>query len=115
MTRPTSAEYRAYMRSPEWAAVRARFIAGRTKKQCEGCGARDRLHVHHATYKRFGAERLTDLRLVCQACHTAIHAFADAQKYPDLWRATRKSLQASRARHGYAHKANQERRVKRAA
>ena len=65
-------DYKRYIASNAWRARRLRFIAT-TKGRCP-CGARDNLHVHHATYERMGSERDEDLRLVCERCHSEIHA-----------------------------------------
>ncbi len=57
--------YRAYLQGDHWEDVRKRFWASKLPKTCGGCGAAHGLHLHHRTYKRIGAEWLTDLILVC--------------------------------------------------
>lgn len=71
----TKAGYRAYINSPEWAAVRARYWASNLPHECYVCGAprRKGMHLHHRTYKNLGAERLMDLVPVCPTCHELIH------------------------------------------
>lgn len=75
--------YRDYLASPEWARVRERAIA-RAGGRCELCGMRPgprngvSLHVHHATYARFGREHLDDLAVLCMrpdgtGCHATAH------------------------------------------
>lgn len=65
--------YSAFINSPQWRAIRAGaiFAAG---AQCENCGSRRRLEVHHLTYARFGGCELpSDLRVLCERCHQAEH------------------------------------------
>lgn len=68
------AEYDAFINSDVWRAIRKRALQFYGKR-CQACQvAGSGLHVHHATYTRFGGdERLTDLRILCQACHSAVH------------------------------------------
>lgn len=69
----TPAQYRRYLDSDEWTALRRRVLK-RAKRQCEDCGAKAcLLEVHHLTYERFGREELDDLRVVCQPCHSWRH------------------------------------------
>jgi len=60
--------YNAYMRSDEWRQVRQAALA-RAQQQCQECGERNRLEVHHLTYERLGRERPNDLRVLCDSCH----------------------------------------------
>ncbi len=67
------AEYKRYMRSDAWAAIRDVKLACAAHK-CERCGKRARLDVHHLTYDRFGGdERMTDLQVLCRPCHNKAH------------------------------------------
>jgi phage terminase large subunit GpA-like protein len=74
MSRPTSSEYSAYLRSPHWLRLRARYKRERPWR-CV-CGARKGLQLHHKTYDRLGDERLEDLTPLCQRCHTLLHQLA---------------------------------------
>jgi hypothetical protein len=40
---------------------------------CEDCGSREKLDVHHRTYKRKGAEGASDLVALCRRCHGERH------------------------------------------
>ncbi len=72
-----SPEYKAYIRSPEWQAKRARKLL--KTPYCERCGSRRRdwmswLEVDHKTYKRLGHEWMRDLQVLCNGpesnkCH----------------------------------------------
>ncbi len=64
--------YQAYLDSNKWKALRLRIIKDRGHK-CQDCGSTKHLQVHHLTYDRIFKERDTDLRVVCQDCHNAIH------------------------------------------
>jgi 5-methylcytosine-specific restriction endonuclease McrA len=68
-------EYSAYLRSPQWYALRSQILE-RDEYRCqthfEGCTATAD-HVHHLTYDRMGAELYEDLVSVCLSCHTLIH------------------------------------------
>lgn len=66
--------YQEYLHGEHWQDVRRRFWACKLhNKTCQVCGGRDRLQVHHQTYKRIGRERLTDLCLLCDNCHGEAH------------------------------------------
>lgn len=64
--------YEDYLKSPHWLSVRERKRSS-VGYRCELCPSRDRLHVHHDTYARLGAERMSDLKVLCQRCHKRIH------------------------------------------
>lgn len=68
-----SKEYLDYIKSSRWKAICARYWLINGKK-CQACGARDKLHVHHCSYDRFGREPMADLKGLCQECHRAVHA-----------------------------------------
>lgn len=63
--------YRAYLRSPHWRRFRLEYKRERGW-ECV-CGERARLELHHLTYERLGAERLEDVRALCQTCHSTLH------------------------------------------
>lgn len=64
-------EYDRYMSSAQWRNLREDVIRMRGS-HCERCGLRTVpkfLEVHHRTYERFGAERPSDLEVLCSPCH----------------------------------------------
>lgn len=65
-------DYDAYLRSPHWRQVKARYRCSDQPQDCI-CGETERLQVHHLTYERVGDERLKDLTLLCLPCHAMIH------------------------------------------
>lgn len=77
-----SAQYRAHLRSPEWARIRKAALK-RAGYRCAMCGrgkARGRpLQVHHNTYVNLGHEQPEDLVVLC-AGKGGCHAKADAAR-----------------------------------
>ena len=64
-------QYKEYLKSPKWKAKRAAALK-RDKGMCRLCGE-FATQVHHATYKRRGKERISDLTSLCQSCHEKFH------------------------------------------
>jgi len=77
--------YAEYLNSWHWAITKGRVKAA-AGRVCELCGSRQKLEVHHWTYKRLGDERVDDLLVVCACCHEDIHAVehTDFQYYYSL-------------------------------
>jgi hypothetical protein len=67
-----SPEYRAYLDSPQWRAKRERILTTRGRR-CEVCRFHERLSLHHLTYVRLYDELDSDLLVVCESCHAALH------------------------------------------
>ena len=65
-------KYAAYLRSPEWKALRDSTIA-RDGGRCRVCNAGNDLVAHHRTYARAMAEAPDDLTTLCRRCHDAVH------------------------------------------
>lgn len=93
--------YEAYIKSPAWKRKREEAFR-KYGKRCAGCGSIDLLHVHHKSYARFTRERLTDLVIVCEGCHSVIHDFHEHRnpKKLDLWRVTELVIAQLRAENG---------------
>lgn len=64
--------YNLYLKSHAWTARRVGALR-RANHRCQLCPAIERLHVHHVTYTRVGAERIEDLRVLCKDCHKRLH------------------------------------------
>ena len=60
-----------YLSSAHWKALSGRIRDERSS--CEACGSSSRLNVHHGTYVRRGRELDSDLFLLCEPCHMAVH------------------------------------------
>lgn len=70
--------YEAYLRTPEWKAIRLEVINDRHGK-CERCQSTKNLQVHHKTYKNLFNESLKDLELLCSKCHREHHKVVDVK------------------------------------
>jgi hypothetical protein len=64
--------YHAYLRSKEWELFRQKAFDfyGR---ECKQCGSKHLLQVHHETYKNIFKEQLSDVTILCESCHEAVH------------------------------------------
>ena len=71
--------YRAYLKTPKWAAIRAAVLR-RAGNVCEGCAMRPAVQAHHLTYEHIGDEFLWELRAVCRECHERFHADKDQER-----------------------------------
>ena len=74
--------YRRYLRSERWRLLRKQVLR-RAGWQCETCGRRAPLDVHHLTYERFGDELLGDLRALCRECHDEAHRGRGRRRQPN--------------------------------
>jgi hypothetical protein len=75
-------EYAAYRESREWVAKRTKVLK-RASGQCEGCGEKSAIEVHHLTYKHIGDEFLFELAAVCRPCHERLHG-KNGEEGPDF-------------------------------
>jgi hypothetical protein len=66
------ARYNAYLKTPEWHAVRKRILK-RAGGVCEGCGEKVPTQVHHLSYAHVFHEFLFELVAVCDECHDRVH------------------------------------------
>lgn len=71
-TNETFETYDEYLRGQHWSDVKRRYSESKYKKECF-CGAKENLELHHKTYKHLGNEPLSDLTLLCRACHQTVH------------------------------------------
>lgn len=76
--KPIKRDYTPYadqLNTPEWKAFR-QFIFIVRGKQCEKCGRRDRLQIHHLRYitgRRAWEYLPFDVLVLCDACHKKMH------------------------------------------
>ena len=62
--------YKAYMRSDEWKALREKKLeACQHKCECEGGCYREATQIHHYHYETLGDESFEDLQALCAKCH----------------------------------------------
>ena len=65
--------YQRYLSTPEWRRTRAAALQ-RAGGSCSlDITHTDRLEVHHRVYDRLGAERVSDLVVLCHSCHQLHH------------------------------------------
>lgn len=60
--------YMAYLRSAEWREKRKEFLE-LANYECEECGEKDGLQVHHLSYENIGDETEDDVQVLCRECH----------------------------------------------
>jgi hypothetical protein len=66
-------EYKAYLKSDAWKAIRGAAIF-RAGGKCEWCAGTDLLQVHHKKYPQaFGTETPEMLQVLCDPCHAEAH------------------------------------------
>lgn len=71
-------EYEEYINSHAWRVKRLGYFQNR-EKRCLGCGTTsEAIQLHHVTYERLGSELDSDLRALCQKCHSFIHSIHSA-------------------------------------
>jgi 5-methylcytosine-specific restriction endonuclease McrA len=81
------AAYERHIKSTQWRNSRRAIIKLRGNK-CERCPSTFELDLHHKTYERLGREQLSDLELLCKACHK----IADAERMAQGERRSAKAL-----------------------
>jgi cytochrome c len=63
--------YQEYLKSSHWIDFKDKIYSRR--RQCEFCKINYGLNIHHLTYERLGAERTTDVMVLCRNCHYKHH------------------------------------------
>ena len=73
--------YLDYLKSEQWALKRQQK-AKEKNFTCEICGKviLKGFHIHHKTYKRLGNELMSDLKFLCEECHTNLHCSLKVSK-----------------------------------
>ena len=65
-----------YLKSGIWRRKRITLLKKRGSK-CESCGYKPKnkseLHIHHRTYRKWGAEQQNHLKILCENCHNKLH------------------------------------------
>ena len=67
-----SMDYQTFLKTDEWQRKRLDAIEN-ARGQCERCGSKDGIQVHHKTYERRGEELPEDLIVLCLRCHKNEH------------------------------------------
>lgn len=66
------AEYNKYLKSPEWKKKRE-LVFDTYGRTCSMCGSIHNLEIHHKHYKNLFKEKIKDLMVLCEPCHSKIH------------------------------------------
>ncbi len=61
-------EYKEYLKSEEWKEKRLQFLED-VGHECEQCGNRKHLQVHHLNYFNLFNETKDDVEVLCEDCH----------------------------------------------
>lgn len=69
----TRQDYKEYINSPHWIALKQQFEA--LKTSCAACGVTMDLDIHHRSYSRLWQEQIEDLIRMCRPCHYSTHYF----------------------------------------
>lgn len=93
----TDLVYADYINSPEWVRRRIEYFAHHNRL-CRMCGKGKKIHLHHLTYERMGAELDQDLMTLCERCHSAVHEFAKIHPSLSLRDATFEAIHVAATR-----------------
>lgn len=73
------ASYASYLRSDHWKDFKERYRQAGLSRKCAVCSGSP-VQLHHHTYARLGAEKLTDVTPLCGPHHEAVHAWLHQRK-----------------------------------
>lgn len=97
-TEETITSYADYLKSKHWENIRAWFRGTKARKHCYICGGREKLNLHHKTYKNLGKERWIDLVYLCERCHHYCHRLIKACGIKgSIWGITKRVMKQYRA------------------
>ena len=65
-------KYYEYLKSDQWRLMRDGLFY-RRGKECERCGGKDDIIIHHKTYDNVFKEKEEDLEVLCNHCHKVEH------------------------------------------
>ncbi len=72
--------YPEYLQTDHWKRIRA-WALRQAGYRCQICHTKKTLHTHHRTYERLGSERLSDLTVLCRACHERHHGISGLTRW----------------------------------
>lgn len=85
--------YQEYLKTEHWTNLKIRFKASKLYKdgKCHLCKSKTMINIHHKSYKRIGNERLNDLIVLCNLCHSKLHKAYNnkVSTHHTLWSMTR--------------------------
>lgn len=65
-------DYNNYLKTKHWKQKRQKVLKS-AKYKCQLCSSKEKLNVHHNTYKNIGNEKKEDLIVLCEKCHKKFH------------------------------------------
>jgi hypothetical protein len=92
-----SAEYKRYLKSPEWAERKRRYYQHHPRR-CAACGIYKKIHLHHSSYEMLTREPDSDLWPLCFRCHRNVHRAYASGRFRDLRGATGYVVSKGKAR-----------------
>lgn len=87
-------KYKEYIKSKAWMKKRRVFIELHGRK-CAACDSKNKLRVHHMSYRHVGNERESELIILCARCHEEYHELNGVQQ--DMIEKTLKFVEEKRA------------------
>ncbi len=81
---PTNGQkkYQEYLQSDHWKELRARKHKRASRRngklRCAICGSTDKVHTHHLIYRNWYDVVTSDLRMLCDICHSTAHELISA-------------------------------------
>ena len=85
---PKQENHKKYLKSGVWKRKRI-FILKKRGCKCENCGYKPKqeseLHIHHRTYRKWGAEYQNHLKIMCKDCHNKLHDKYTVTELEDLF------------------------------
>jgi hypothetical protein len=66
-------EYRKYLSSRHWKMLRSDKLSSPARRRCGICGCAGRIEVHHLQYRNIFDVTTSDLRRLCNRCHSLAH------------------------------------------
>lgn len=73
-----SMPYVEYLKTEHWQRVREGALV-RAEHRCQLCNTTEFLNVHHRTYENRGAEKDSDVTVLCKPCHERFHDIRSSQ------------------------------------
>jgi len=71
--------YKDYLKTEHWQELRKAKHKKKHRK-CAICGNKNKLDVHHLSYKNIYDIKTEDLRVLCRGCHSLLHKILKDKK-----------------------------------
>jgi len=67
-----------YLASGHWKRLRKKKL--KINPECETCGRKGKVDIHHLNYKRLYNVKTSDLKTLCRGCHIEVHKKKESSK-----------------------------------